>query len=129
MKAMLAAAVLAVSLAGAGPASAQKVDLSTVKCKEFLASSKDNIGLILMWMTGYFADQDASPIIDFDKMKEDAAKIGEYCGQNPENGLITAAEEIFVQKPRPETARHTKAAPCCGHQGGLIVRIRVVIDV
>jgi acid stress chaperone HdeB len=97
MKAMLAATVLAVSLAGAGPASAQKVDLSTVKCKEFLASSKDNIGLILMWMTGYFADQDASPIIDFDKMKEDAAKIGEYCGQNPENGLITAAEEIFGQ--------------------------------
>jgi acid stress chaperone HdeB len=91
----LSALVLALMLAGAAPASAQKVDLSTVTCKEFLQSGQETIGLILMWLTGYYADQDASPIIDFDKMKEDAGKIGEYCGANPDHGLITAAGEVF----------------------------------
>jgi len=82
--------IAALLLAGAAPAAAQKVDLSTVKCKEFIASGTDNIGLILMWLTGYYADQEASPIIDFDKMKSDASKIGE-----PDHGLITAAENVF----------------------------------
>jgi len=87
--------IAALLLAGAAPAAAQKVDLSTVKCKEFISSGNENIGLILMWLTGYYADQEASPVIDFDKMKSDASKIGEYCGANPENGLITAAESVF----------------------------------
>jgi acid stress chaperone HdeB len=90
------ALLLSASLAFiAAPASAQKLDLSTVKCKEFMASGKDNIALVLMWMHGYYADQEASPVVDFDKMKEDAGKIGEYCGKNPDNGLITAAEEVM----------------------------------
>jgi acid stress chaperone HdeB len=79
------------------PASAQKLDLSTIKCKDFVSSSKENIGLILMWLTGFFADEDDPPVVDFDKMKTDAEKIGAYCGANPEIGLITAAEEIMAK--------------------------------
>src|SRR5687767_13848740 len=92
------AAVVAVTIFGAAPAAAQKLDLSTVKCKEFIASGKDNIGLVLMWLTGYYADQDAAPVVDFDKMKSDAEKLGDYCSKNPDNGLITAAEEVFEQQ-------------------------------
>jgi acid stress chaperone HdeB len=88
------AAIVAAMVVGASPASAQKLDLSTVKCKDFLASGQENIGLILMWLHGYYADQDAAPIVDFDKMKTDGAKLGEYCGKNPETGLITAVEEV-----------------------------------
>jgi acid stress chaperone HdeB len=91
----ITAVLVAVMLAVAAPASAQKVDLSTITCKDFLASGKENVGLILMWLTGYYADQEAPPVIDFDKMRSDAAKIGEYCAANPGNGLITAAEEVF----------------------------------
>jgi acid stress chaperone HdeB len=91
----IASIALAVSLALSLPASGQKLDLSTVKCKEFLESGKENISLILMWMAGYFADQDASPVVDFDKMKTDAEKLGEYCSKNPAHGLITAAEEVL----------------------------------
>ena len=77
------------------PASAQKLDLSTVKCKEFLASGPENIAFIMMWMQGYYSDQEASPIVDFDKMKEDTGKLAEYCKANGDNGLITAAEEVL----------------------------------
>jgi hypothetical protein len=48
-----------------------------------------------MWLTGYFADEDDPPVIDFDEMKEKAGKLGEYCEKNGDIGLMTAAEEIF----------------------------------
>lgn len=91
------AGVVAAGLLGATPASAQKIDLSTIKCKEFLASGKDTIAQVLMWMTGFYADQDASPVIDFGVMEQRGAKLGEYCGKNPDDGLITAAEEVFQE--------------------------------
>ena len=78
----------------AQPVHAQQLDLSTIKCKEFLDSGKETIGLILMWMEGFYTDQDAKPIVDFDKMKKDGENLGAYCGKNPEHSLITAAEEV-----------------------------------
>ena len=94
---IISAICLAIALAVAAPAtaSAQKVDLSTIKCSEFIKSSSDRIGLILMWLTGYFADEDDPPVIDFDEMKTKAGQLGEYCDKNPDIGLMTAAEEIF----------------------------------
>jgi acid stress chaperone HdeB len=89
------ATITAAALATATPASAQRLDLSTVTCKQFLESGKENIGLILMWLHGYWTDEDDPPIVDFDKMKSDAEKLGAYCGQNPGNGLITAAEAVL----------------------------------
>jgi acid stress chaperone HdeB len=96
MKASLILIVSAVLWATA-PVNAQQLDLSTVKCKEFLASGKENIALVLMWMEGYYTDQDAAPIVDFDKMKKDAQALGEYCTKNPNHSLITAAEKVVEQ--------------------------------
>jgi len=92
---ILSAVLVGAALIAATPAHAQKLDLSTVKCKEFIESSKENIGLILMWLTGYFTDEDDPPVIDFDKMKTDGEKLGAYCGKNPGMALITAAEEVM----------------------------------
>jgi acid stress chaperone HdeB len=92
---ILSAVLVAASLAVAAPAQAQKLDLSTVTCKQFLESGKENISLILMWLAGYYSDEDDPPIVDFDKMKTDAEKLGEYCGKNPTMGVITAAEEVL----------------------------------
>ena len=94
MKALLILTV-AVSLGVATPARAQQLDLSTVKCSEFVASGKETIGLILMWLAGYYSEEDAKPIVDFDKMKVDGEKLGEYCGKNPGHSLITAADEVM----------------------------------
>jgi len=89
---ILTAAALAVA---AAPAQAQKVDLSTIACQQFLEMNQQSISLILMWMAGYYSDQDANAVVDFDKMKEDATKLGAYCKENPTVGLITAAEETI----------------------------------
>ena len=93
---ILSAILTMAVLAAATPAQAQKVDLSTITCKQFLEMKQESISLILMWMAGYYADQDAPAVVDFDKMKEDAEKLGKYCAQNPTIGLITAAEETIA---------------------------------
>ena len=79
------------------PAKAEKFDLSTVTCKRFFEYNKENLALLLTWLEGYYADQDADPVIDFDAMAENAKKLGEYCAQNPTIGVITAAEKIYGQ--------------------------------
>jgi acid stress chaperone HdeB len=90
------AAIVAAALCVTSPAqAASRLDLSTIKCKEFLSSEKDNIALILMWLAGYYSDEDAPPIVDFDKMKTDGQKLGEYCGKHPDDSLITASEEVM----------------------------------
>ena len=88
---MLAAALLA-----SAPAHGQKrVDLAAFKCKEFLVSKKETVGLILMWLEGYYSEADASPIVDFEKMRDDDNKLTAYCGKNPGASLIVAAEEVM----------------------------------
>ena len=94
---ILSAIVTAALLAAATPTQAQKVDLSTITCKQFLEMKQESVSLILMWMAGYYADQDAPPVVDFDKMKTDGQKLGEYCAKHPDDSIITAAEEVIAQ--------------------------------
>ena len=93
---MKLAAVLLSALLMTAPASAQVIDLSTIKCKEFFESgNKDAIFAIIMWLDGYYSEDDDPPVVNFDKMKTKAEKLGTYCGSNPTHGLITAAEEVL----------------------------------
>ena len=90
--AMLAAAVLM-----AAPAKAEKFDLSTITCKRFFEYDKDNLALLLVWLEGYYADQDADPVIDFDDMAVKSKKLAQFCVDNPTISIITAAEKIYGQ--------------------------------
>jgi acid stress chaperone HdeB len=77
------------------PAYAQKMDVSVIKCRDMATHSADKNALILMWLQGYYSDEDASPIIDFDKMLRDEKKLVEYCEKNPDHSIITAADEVL----------------------------------
>jgi acid stress chaperone HdeB len=91
----------AVTLWATFPAQAQKqqqFDLSLVTCKQFFEYNKDNLAIMLMWLDGYYADEDAPPIVDFDKMSENGKKLGEYCGKNPNHSVITAADKVMGSK-------------------------------
>lgn len=81
---------LACGLLASTPALAEKLDLSKVKCDDFLKQDKDFHGQILMWLTAYSMSEDDEPIVDFDKVVENGKKLGAYCVQNPGAGLITA---------------------------------------
>jgi acid stress chaperone HdeB len=83
--------------AGSTSASATSIDLSTWTCAKFQAASKDDIGVILAWMDGYYRDEDSPPVIDTEKFVANAKKLGEYCSKHPDTGLITAADELFAK--------------------------------
>jgi acid stress chaperone HdeB len=97
MKTTLLMLTIALTLSAAAPARAERLDLATMRCKEFLDSSKENTGLILMWLQGYYSEADAAPVVDFDKMKADGGKISEYCRKYAGHSLITAAEKAMGQ--------------------------------
>ena len=89
------AALIAIALLLPDPACAQVVDLSTIKCKDFLDSSKETVAYIMTWLDGYFTGEDDPAVVDFDEMKRKSARLGAYCARNPAHGLMTAAEEVM----------------------------------
>jgi acid stress chaperone HdeB len=92
---LLRAAATAIALACATPASAQVLDLSTVKCNEFLSAPKDAIAMVVMWLDGYYSDDDASAVIDFSKVAAKVTKMGEACTKEPGKLLSDVAEDVL----------------------------------
>ena len=95
----LVTAALAVGMLGfCSGALASEIDLSTWTCKKFVTADKDEVGIILTWLDGYYKEEDAAPVIDTDKFVENAKKLGEYCADHPDSGLITATDTLFKPK-------------------------------
>jgi acid stress chaperone HdeB len=92
---LVAISVVTTPLVAATPVAAQKLDLSTVTCKQFLDTGERTMSMVLMWLTGFFTDEDEPPVVDFDKLKIDAGKLGDYCRKNPTTNLMNAAEEVL----------------------------------
>ena len=93
MKAIVVAALIAGF--STVPGVAAPIDLSAQTCKQFQASSPDEIKIILAWLDGYYKDEKDPPVIDTDKFVSIAKKLGEYCSANPTIGLITATDKLF----------------------------------
>ena len=91
----LVVALFAAAVAFTAPAKAQVVDLNTITCKDFFEGPGERISYILFWLDAYYRDEDDPAVIDFNKVKQNAAKLGEYCQKNPTLGLITAADALF----------------------------------
>ena len=99
---ILAAAVAAmllvsVNLVSVSAAHASDIDLSTWTCRQFVSANKDDIGVILAWMDGYYRGEDDPPVIDTEKFVANAKKLGEFCAAHPDTGIITAADELFAK--------------------------------
>jgi acid stress chaperone HdeB len=77
------------------PAYAQKWDLSTVTCAQFLGFDKNTVNILLGWLDAYYRGEDDPPVIDLAKYLDNAKRLGEYCRAHPDVGLITAADELF----------------------------------
>jgi acid stress chaperone HdeB len=92
---VLASALAAAVIACCSPALADDIDLSTWTCKKFVNADKETIGIILTWLDGYYKDEDDPPVIETDKFVENAKKLGGYCAEHPDNGLITAADKVL----------------------------------
>src|SRR5579862_1275796 len=97
MKFLAIALVGGMALYGA-TAGATDIDLSTWTCKQFQSASKDDVGVILAWLDGYYRDEDDPPIINTDQFVANAKKLGQYCAAHPDIGLITATDKLFQKE-------------------------------
>jgi hypothetical protein len=73
-----------------------KLDLAKMKCKEFFANPRDQLALIIGYLTGQRAG--SSQVLDFDKVRQSGEKIGGLCARNPERGFMTVAVEVMGQQ-------------------------------
>jgi acid stress chaperone HdeB len=96
----VAGALVAGMLVCCNCAFASQIDLSTWTCQKFQAASKDDVGVILAWLDGYYKNENDPPIIDTDKFVANAQKLGEFCSAHPDTGLITATDELFQTKKK-----------------------------
>jgi acid stress chaperone HdeB len=87
-----------IALMSVGSASAQIVDMNRFTCNDFIGFKRDTALTIVMWLDAYYRDEDDPPIIDFEKMRQKAARLTVYCSQNPTHSLTTAAERIMGSK-------------------------------
>jgi acid stress chaperone HdeB len=95
---MKAVAVLLAVLAWSAPASAADIDLSTWTCAQFQSASKDDVGVILAWLDGYYKDEDDPPVVDSSQFAANAKKLGDYCTVHPDVELITATDKLFQKE-------------------------------
>ena len=90
-----AAALLAAAVLVAHGANGQAVDLSAISCKEFTELPKDTAAAITMWLDGHLTDEEDPAVIDLDRIKAKAERLAAFCAQNPQTGLMVAAEDVM----------------------------------
>ena len=98
LAAALFAAILACCAYWSAPAAASEINLSTLTCKQFQSANKDDVGVILAWLDGYYRAEDDPPIIDTGQFAANAKKLGDYCAVHPDAPLITAADTLFERE-------------------------------
>lgn len=92
---ILAAVATSALLLGSNPAAAEVIDLSTWTCQKFQGAQKEEVGIILAWLDGYYREENDPAVIDTEKFIANAKKLGAYCSANPNVGLITAMDAVF----------------------------------
>ncbi len=87
--------VVAALVLPAGAAEAQQVQLSKLKCREFIDLPKETIANITLWLDGYYTDEEDPAVVDFDKMKAKVERLVAICAQNPKMRVMSAAEDVI----------------------------------
>ena len=95
---IFAVALGAAMLASSVPAMADDIDLSTWTCAQFQSASKDDIGVILAWLDGYYKEENEPPVINTDELVAKAKKLGQYCAAHPDEDLIGATDKLFQKE-------------------------------
>lgn len=74
---------------------AQVIDLSNTTCQTFDSSSKEEVGIILHWLDGYYKRENDLPVIDMARFVTNATKLREYCANHPTAPLFTATANLL----------------------------------
>jgi hypothetical protein len=94
--------VVGIVLFIAGAGTAHSADMSKVSCGAFIASGRDNMAAMIMWLRGYHAGRNGViDATDIPGMREYGGRLGQYCKAHPSTGLIDASELILKENHGP----------------------------
>ncbi len=93
--ALVALSLMVAAMLAAPPSHAQVVDMSTLKCEEFLKSGKDAIAYVVVWLDGYNTAAGDPATMDFGALAAQIAQYSDYCAKNPSKTMTEAADDIL----------------------------------
>jgi len=86
---------LASSLLAVPPARAQvTIDVTKITCEQFISWSLTDPRYIILWLHGYTNGKRNNTLIDQEQLKEDGAKVRDYCRSNRTNSVMQAVEAV-----------------------------------
>jgi acid stress chaperone HdeB len=89
-----AAALVAASVF---PASAERVDMSTITCGQLVQMNEDEGSFFLIWLDGWLAGQADATTMDPDELKNQIDGIAAECDASPELSVINAAKKYLEE--------------------------------
>jgi HdeA/HdeB family len=101
-KLVVSLALVAAMTAGAFAAE-QKIDLSAMTCRDFVASDQAKSTLILVWFLGFYGEEEDPQVIDLGKLEAARAQFTDFCKQQP-NFRMTVAAEGILETPEQQSA-------------------------
>jgi len=88
------AAVVAIA-GGYGQARAQLIlEMSMLKCKDYLEAPLDRQEWIAAWMSGYFNQERNMPTVDFKRFATNKRLVTNYCQRRKNDNLMFAIRKV-----------------------------------
>ena len=78
----------------ASSAQANILDLRKLTCDDIAKGSSQDNTTIAVWLNGYYMENDAEAVIDFDKVNNLGNALVKFCAANPKMPVSDAAEKI-----------------------------------
>jgi acid stress chaperone HdeB len=76
-------------------AQAGSLDLRKLTCDDIAKGSSQDNTTIAVWLNGYYMDNNAEAVIDFDKVNNLGNALVKFCAANPKMSVSDAAERIM----------------------------------
>jgi acid stress chaperone HdeB len=88
-------AAAALLIAGVyGPANGQVLlDVSSLKCKDYMEAPPDRQELIAAWMSGYFNASRNQPTVDLSRFATNKKLVEKYCKRRKNENLMNAIQK------------------------------------
>lgn len=95
MKALCATALAVFFLSVSPVSAAETIDMNELTCERFVNYNDDNRGIIMMWLEGYYTEDDEPAVIDFGKFAGHLAELLIKCQANPDKTVLDFTDDVM----------------------------------
>lgn len=90
---MMFLCLLVLNFATPGQAAAE--DIETLECGELLNMDDEEIGIIIIWIDGYYSGKMGETDFDPDSWEDLGELVGAACANNPRRRVIEAIDDVI----------------------------------